>query len=46
MLLKLVEIERRKTEKQRELVSLCHERILRMEEKVGIIADNPNYAEI
>lgn len=23
---------------------LCQERILRMEEQVGVIADNPNYA--
>lgn len=25
---------------------LCHERILRMEEQVGVIADNPHYANM
>lgn len=43
MLLKLVDKERLKTQEQRELVMTCHEHILRMEEQVGVIADNPNY---
>ena len=40
---KMLEAERLKTQDQREMVRLCQERILRMEEQVGIIADNPNY---
>lgn len=40
---KLYEKERVKTEQQREMVTLCSERVLRMEEQVGMITDNPNY---
>ena len=40
---RLYEKERVKTEEQRNMVTLCSERILRMEEQVGLIADNPNY---
>lgn len=35
--------EQRRTEEQRDMVAICKERVLRMEEQVGIIADNPNY---
>jgi hypothetical protein len=40
---KLLDVEKIKTQDQREMVRLCQERVLRMEEQVGIIADNPNY---
>ena len=40
-----LEAERQKTQKQRELIEVCKERILRMEEQVGLITDNPNYTK-
>lgn len=44
-LLKILEKEKLKTQGQKDMVEVCLERVLRMEEKVGMIADNPNYME-
>lgn len=43
VLQKHLDKERQKTNEQRNLITLCQERVLRLEEQVGIIEHNPNY---